>query len=61
LALPVAIVAKLLAVDPTTPLNKALDAVGAVRIELAVSDPGAIRDVDVPADLHAPIDARLPQ
>lgn len=53
LALPVAIVEKLLAVDPTTPLNRALEAVGAVRIEVGVRDPGAIRDVDVPADLHA--------
>lgn len=53
LALPVAIVEKLLAVDPVTPLNKALEAVGAVRIEVGVQDPGAVRDVDVPADLHA--------
>jgi molybdenum cofactor cytidylyltransferase len=53
LALPVALIPQLLAVDPTTPLNKALELVGAVRIELDVDDPGAIRDVDVPADLHA--------
>lgn len=53
LALPVAFIPQLLAVDPTTPLNKALEIVGAVRIELDVNDPGAIRDVDVPADLHA--------
>lgn len=53
LALPVALIPALLAVDPTTPLNKALELVGAVRIELDVDDPGATRDVDVPADLHA--------
>ncbi len=52
LALPVALIPPLLAVDPTTPLNEALALVGAVRIELDVDDPGAIRDVDVPADLH---------
>ncbi|TAK19032.1 MAG: hypothetical protein EPO35_00625 [Acidobacteria bacterium] len=51
LALPVALIPKLLEVDPTTPLNDALAQVGAVRIELEVEDPGAIRDVDVPADL----------
>jgi len=53
LALPVSLIPSLLAVDPTTPLNKALELVGAVRIELDVDDPGATRDVDVPADLHA--------
>jgi CTP:molybdopterin cytidylyltransferase MocA len=53
LALPAALVPGLLQVDPTTPLNQALEIVGAVRIELQVDDPGAIRDVDVPADLHA--------
>jgi CTP:molybdopterin cytidylyltransferase MocA/protein-S-isoprenylcysteine O-methyltransferase Ste14 len=53
LALPVALIPALLAVDPTTPLNKALELVGAVRIELDVEDPGATRDIDVPADLHA--------
>ncbi len=53
LALPAALIPKLLAIDPTTPLNKALELVGAVRIELDVDDPGATRDVDVPADLHA--------
>ena len=53
LALPVAMIPALLAIDPTTPLNKALELVGAVRIELDVDDPGCIRDVDVPADLHA--------
>jgi len=53
LAIPVALVPGLLEVDPTTPLNKALEMVGAVRIELDVEDPGATRDVDVPADLHA--------
>jgi CTP:molybdopterin cytidylyltransferase MocA/protein-S-isoprenylcysteine O-methyltransferase Ste14 len=53
LALPAVLVPRLLAVDPTTPLNKALEQVGAVRIELDVEDPGATRDVDVPADLHA--------
>ena len=54
LAIPAALIPKLLAIDPTTPLNKALELVGAVRIELDVDDPGATRDVDVPADLHAP-------
>lgn len=53
LALPVALIPRLLEIDPTTPLNKALELVGAVRIELDVDDPGCIRDVDVPADLHA--------
>ncbi len=53
LALPTALIPRLLQVDPTTPLNKALELVGAVRIELDVDDPGATRDVDVPADLHA--------
>ena len=53
LALPAALIPVLLEVDPTTPLNKALELVGAVRIELDVDDPGATRDVDVPADLHA--------
>lgn len=52
LALPAALIPRLLAVDPTTPLNVALAEVGAVRIELDVDDPGATRDVDVPADLH---------
>ena len=52
LALPVALIPKLLEIDPTTPLNEALAKVGAVRIELEVDDPGATRDVDVPADLH---------
>lgn len=53
LALPVALIPRLLKIDPTTPLNRALEFVGAVRIELDVDDPGCIRDVDVPADLHA--------
>jgi CTP:molybdopterin cytidylyltransferase MocA/protein-S-isoprenylcysteine O-methyltransferase Ste14 len=53
LALPAALIPRLLEVDPTTPMNKALEAVGAVRIELDVNDPGATRDIDVPADLHA--------
>jgi molybdenum cofactor cytidylyltransferase len=53
LALPAVLIPRLLAVDPTTPLNKALELVGAVRIELDVDDPGATRDIDVPADLHA--------
>lgn len=52
LAIPAALIPLLLAVDPTTPLNAALQSLGAVRIELDVNDPGAIRDVDVPADLH---------
>jgi len=53
LALPVALIPRLLAVDPTTPLNKALELVGAVRIELGCDAPGRTRAVDVPADLHA--------
>jgi CTP:molybdopterin cytidylyltransferase MocA/protein-S-isoprenylcysteine O-methyltransferase Ste14 len=53
LALPVALIPRLLEVEATTPLNQALEMVGAVRIELDVNDPGATRDVDVPADLHA--------
>jgi molybdenum cofactor cytidylyltransferase len=52
LAIPAGLIPQLLAVDPTTPLNAALASVGAVRIELDVNDPGSIRDVDVPADLH---------
>jgi molybdenum cofactor cytidylyltransferase len=51
LALPRAIVEKLLTLDPSRPLNEALADVGAVRVELTVDDPGAIRDVDVPKDL----------
>jgi molybdenum cofactor cytidylyltransferase len=52
LAIPAALIPQLLEVDPTTPLNTALETVGAVRIELDVNDPGSVRDVDVPADLH---------
>lgn len=52
LAIPASLIPLLLAVDPTSPLNTALETVGAVRIELDVNDPGSIRDVDVPADLH---------
>jgi molybdenum cofactor cytidylyltransferase len=51
LALPRAIVEKLLTLDPSRPLNEALADVGAVRVELSVDDPGATRDVDVPEDL----------
>jgi CTP:molybdopterin cytidylyltransferase MocA len=53
LAIPAALIPKLLEVDPVTPLNEALKLVGAVRIELDVEDPGATRDIDVPADLNA--------
>lgn len=51
LAFPRGIAEQLLAVDPSTPLNEAFAAIGLVRDELDVDDPGIHRDVDVPADL----------
>lgn len=53
LAFPRAVAERLLAVDPSTPLNEAFAAIGLVRVELDVDDPGIHRDVDVPADLLA--------
>jgi len=42
---------QLLAIPPSTPLNEAFAAIGLVRHELDVDDPGVLKDVDVPADL----------
>jgi len=52
LAFPLALALKLLTVDPSTPLNEAFAAIGLVRHELDVYDPGVLKDVDVPADLN---------
>ncbi len=51
LAFPAALTRKLLAVDASTPLNEAFAAIGLVRHEYDVNDPGVLRDVDVPGDL----------
>lgn len=51
LAFPAALARQLLAVDPSTPLNEAFAAIGLVRHELDVDDPGVLRDVDTKADL----------
>lgn len=52
LAFPLELAQKLLAVDASTPLNEAFAAIGLVRHELDVDDPGVLRDVDTPSDLH---------
>ena len=52
LAFPMDLARQLLAVDPSTPLNEAFAAIGLVRHELAVDDPGVLRDVDVPSDIN---------
>lgn len=51
LAFPRQVAEQLLNVDPSTPLNEAFAAIGLVRDELDVDDPGIHRDVDVPSDL----------
>ena len=51
IAIPAAVRDRLLAIDPATTLKDALAAVGASRESLDVSDPGVLRDVDVPGDL----------
>ncbi len=51
LAFPAAIAQQLLAVDPSTPLNEAFAAIGLVRHELDVDDPGVLRDVDTRGDV----------
>lgn len=51
LAFPLELARQLLAVDPSTPLNEAFAAIGLVRHELQVDDPGVLRDVDRPDDL----------
>lgn len=51
LAIPGDVRDRLLAIHPATKLKDALAAVGASRESLDVTDPGVLRDVDVPADL----------
>lgn len=53
LAFPRVIALQLLDVPPSTPLNEAFAAIGLVRREFDVDDPGVLRDVDVPGDLTA--------
>lgn len=52
LAFPRALAERLLTVDAATPLNEAFAAIGLVRHELDVNDPGILKDVDTPTDLH---------
>ncbi len=51
LAFPASIAQQLLAVDPSTPLNEAFAAIGLVRHELDVTDPGVLKDVDRRGDV----------
>jgi molybdenum cofactor cytidylyltransferase len=51
LAIPSSLARQLLDVNPSTPLNEAFAAIGLIRHELDVDDPGVLRDVDVPSDL----------
>jgi len=53
LAFPRALAQQLLTVDASTPLNEAFAAIGLVRFELEVDDPGVLRDVDRPSDIDA--------
>jgi molybdenum cofactor cytidylyltransferase len=50
-AFPASIVPALLRAGPGSTLKAALAATGVASIELAVDDPGVLRDVDVPGDL----------
>jgi len=54
LAFPLDLARQLLAVDPSTPLNEAFAAIGLVRHEFDVDDPGVLRDVDRPSDISEP-------
>ena len=51
IAIPGSLCRQLVALAPTTTLKDALAAIGESRVLLDVSDPGILRDVDVPADL----------
>jgi molybdenum cofactor cytidylyltransferase len=51
IAIPGSLVERLTALDPHTTLKEALAALMASRDSVDVSDPGILRDVDVPADL----------
>ena len=53
LAFPRALAQQLLTVDASTPLNEAFAAIGLVRLEIDVDDPGVLRDVDRPSDLDS--------
>ena len=50
-AFPASVRAALLAASPESTLKLALLATGVAHVELAVDDPGVLRDVDVPSDL----------
>jgi molybdenum cofactor cytidylyltransferase len=52
LALPPSAIGALLVIDPHTPLNDALAALGMTRVELDVDDAGVLRDVDRPEDVR---------
>lgn len=54
LALPASTVRAVVAQPANSTLKEALLAVGPAPVELAVDDRGALRDVDVPADLDQP-------
>lgn len=54
LAFPAELARQLLTVDPSTPLNEAFTAIGLVRSELTVDDPGVLRDIDTLDDLMIP-------
>ena len=51
LAFPSTLARQLLTVNPSTPLNEAFAAIGLVRHELDVEDPGVLKDIDTRADL----------
>jgi molybdenum cofactor cytidylyltransferase len=48
---PASLGAALLAAPPESTLKLALAATGVAHVEIAVDDPGVLRDVDVPSDL----------
>jgi molybdenum cofactor cytidylyltransferase len=52
IGIPAAIGRRLAAANPSRSLKEALAAIGEIRAEFAVDDPGVLRDVDVPADLQ---------
>lgn len=51
LAFPLELARQLLTVDPSTPLNEAFAAIGLIRHEFDVDDPGILKDVDTRDDL----------
>lgn len=51
IAFPASLRAVLLAAPPESTLKQALAATGVAHVEIAVDDPGVLRDVDVPSDL----------